>query len=749
MRKIWDIYRLDIKNIVTNMSILIVIGGLIFLPSLYAWFNIKASWDPYGQTDQIPIGVVNEDEGATIRDEDINVGKDLVENLKENDAMNWKFVDREKAMSEVEYGNYYAVITIPKNFSEKLATVTSGEPEKAEMDYYVNEKINAIAPKITDKGVSVIVEEISSEFISTVNGAIFDMFNEIGLELEEDYPDIQNFKEYVFNMEEELPKIHDTLLDTEGDADDADKLIKNALGKVPEAESILDDGLSQIDKALKVLGNIEDEVNEMSPKIEKELKSIQSKVHEVNDAIKELDGSDISFSDVQTGIDDIDEDISKFREKLSSIEDTLTSVQSGLQDGTAGESEEKPAEEEENEDEENNDEEAPVEDNVNNLEEEKENIQAVIDEIQAMDETLGKIQSESKEIHQFVEDVEKDVKEKIDFDGIPTDKVDELVTVYTDEIVPTLTEEIKNAKGTLQEAKGMVVDIKDAIPEVKRLLNNTNDHLGEGQELLTDVLNEYPYVNDKVKETADKIRDLEDETDLNEIIELLKNDPESEKGFFSEPVKLHKNEIFPIKNYGTGMTPFYTVLAFWVGGLLLISLLTTDITDDPNIKPRHMYFGRLFTFLTIGFFQAIIAILGNLFILKVEVSSILAFIGFGLIVGAVFMTIIYTVVSIFGDVGKAMIIILLVLQIAGSGGTYPVVLLPKFFQMINPLLPFTYAVDLMREAVGGIVTKRVIRDLVVLLGFGSAFVLIGAFLKAPLNKLMSKVMGSKGSRLFH
>src|SRR5699024_6755327 len=256
------------------------------------------------------------------------------------------------------------------------------------------------------------------------------------------------------------------------------------------------------------------------------------------------------------------------------------------------------------------------------------------------------------------------------------------------------------------------------------------------------------YVNDKIKETADKIRDLEDETDLNEIIELLKNDPDSEKGFFAEPVQLHKNEIFPIKNYGTGMTPFYTVLAFWVGGLLLISLLTTDITDDPNIKPRHMYFGRLLTFLTIGFFQAIIAILGNLFILKVEVSSILAFIGFGLIVGAVFMTIIYTVVSIFGDVGKAMIIILLVLQIAGSGGTYPVVLLPKFFQMINPILPFTYAVDLMREAVGGIVTKRVIRDVVVLLGFGSAFVLIGAFLKGPLNKFMSKVMGSKGSRLF-
>src|SRR5699024_4095171 len=162
-----------------------------------------------------------------------------------------------------------------------------------------------------------------------------------------------------------------------------------------------------------------------------------------------------------------DEDIPKFREKLSSIEDTLTSVQSGLQEGAAGESEEQPAEGEGEEDEENNDEEARAEDNVNDEEEEKENIQAVSDESRAKDERLGKKQCESKEIHQFVEDVEKDVKEKIDFDGIPTDKVDELVTVYTDEIVPTLTEEIKNARGTLQEAKGMVVDIKDAIPEVK------------------------------------------------------------------------------------------------------------------------------------------------------------------------------------------------------------------------------------------------------------------------------------------
>src|SRR5699024_8354162 len=151
------------------------------------------SWDPYGQTDQIPIGVVNEDTGATVRGEEIDVGQELVDTLKDNDTMDWKFVDKETAMDNVEYGDYFAVIVVPENFSENLSTVIENDPQKATVEYYVNEKINAIAPKITEKGASVIVEQISSNFISTVNGVIFDMFNDIGLEIEKDLPVIELF----------------------------------------------------------------------------------------------------------------------------------------------------------------------------------------------------------------------------------------------------------------------------------------------------------------------------------------------------------------------------------------------------------------------------------------------------------------------------------------------------------------------------------------------------------------------------
>lgn len=711
MRNIWDIYRLDIKNIVTNFSVLIVIGGLIFLPSLYAWFNIKASWDPYGQTDQIPIGVVNEDEGATIRGEDIHVGDDLVSILEENDAMNWQFVDREKAMEEVEYGNIYAVMVIPKNFTEKLGSVTSGDPEKANMEYYVNEKINAISPKITDKGVSVIVEEISSEFISTVNGVIFEMFNEIGLELEEDYPDIQTFKDYVFSLEESLPDIHEVLTSTENDANDAEKLIANALAKIPEVESIAANGLQKINDTINLLEEVETTLDEISPIIKADLEKAQTAIHDVNDKLKELDESDIAFDKLEKSIEDVDKKMDSVIKELADAEASLQSVQ-------------------------------------DELEEDNEELATVIDEISQMKDSLEDLAKESDEIKLYAKEVKQEFNSFIDFDGVSTETIDQFVTTYTDTIEPTLRSEIQGGKQTLLDAREMITDIQGTIPEVKSLLENTSNHLDDGQELLASVLNEYPYVNDKVKETAKKIRGLEEETDLNEIIELLKNDPESEKGFFAEPVVLNKNEVFPIPNYGTGMTPFYTVLAMWVGGLLLISLLTTDIKDDPTIKSRHMYFGRLLTFLTIGFFQALIVVLGDVFLLKVQVSSLPYFILFGLLVSFVFMTIIYTVVSIFGDVGKALIIILLVLQIAGSGGTYPVVLLPKFFQMINPILPFTYAVDLMREAVGGIVWKRTLRDIITLIGFGSAFILAGSFLKTPINAFMSKVMGSKGSRLF-
>jgi putative membrane protein len=192
------------------------------------------------------------------------------------------------------------------------------------------------------------------------------------------------------------------------------------------------------------------------------------------------------------------------------------------------------------------------------------------------------------------------------------------------------------------------------------------------------------------------------------------------------------------------------VLSVWVGALLLISLLAVDVADRKGYTGRQIYFGRLLTFLSIGFLQTIIVTSGDLLILGVPAKHPFWMIVFGLLISLVFMLIVYTLVSVFGNIGKALAIVMLVLQIAGSGGTYPVVLLPKFFQIISPFLPFTYAVDLMREAVGGIIWQKGLRDALLLSLFGLAAVLFGAFLKEPVNKKTKAFLEkSKQAGLFH
>lgn len=208
--------------------------------------------------------------------------------------------------------------------------------------------------------------------------------------------------------------------------------------------------------------------------------------------------------------------------------------------------------------------------------------------------------------------------------------------------------------------------------------------------------------------------------------------------------------MFPISNYGTAMTPFYTVLSIWVGCLLLISLLSVDIHNHTQYSIRAIYFGRLLTFATFSFIQTLIITIGDIVILDGSISSPYYFIPFGLFISLVFVTVVYTLVSVFGNVGKALAIVMLVLQIAGSGGTYPVELLPGFFQLINPFLPFTYAIEMMREAVGGIIWTKVWVDLAFLSCFWLVFILFGFYLKKLLSEKMELFMNkTRGLDIFH
>ena len=185
------------------------------------------------------------------------------------------------------------------------------------------------------------------------------------------------------------------------------------------------------------------------------------------------------------------------------------------------------------------------------------------------------------------------------------------------------------------------------------------------------------------------------------------------------------------------MTPFYTVLSLWVGILLLMSLLSTNVHGD--YKPSEVYFGRGLTFLTLTIIQALIVSLGDIYLLKVQVLNIPLFILISVFTSIVFTSIVYSLVSVFGNIGKAIGVILLVIQVAGSGGTFPIQVTPQFFQNVHPLLPFTYAISAMRETIGGIYMPNLTKDISVLAIFILIFILFTIFLKKPINKITKKV----------
>ncbi|SIT80408.1 YhgE/Pip domain-containing protein [Edaphobacillus lindanitolerans] len=771
MRNAWKIAKTDFRNIGTNWVAAILVGGLVFLPSLYAWFNIYASWDPYGRTDRLPVAVVNEDRGADVRDEHIDVGKQLVESLKKNKNIDWKFTDRKDAMDEVTNGKYFAAIIVPEDFSEKLGTVVSGNPQKAEMEYYVNEKINSIAPKITEKGATSVVQKLSSEFTSTVNRVIFDMFNQIGLEIQQDLPDIEKFEQYVFMAEEQLPGVHDLLQSAYGDAENADAMISKAQNAMPEAKRLTNEGLGTINRTLGYLNDAEKQLAAISPKIDKDLETASRVSKEVNDMLTKIQNTDLDttqLDEAKKRLDDrmteaiqstanIGDELRKLKEMAAAAPDPSPSLPVNPNTGAGGD---QAGGTDQNG--ESGQTERPVAPDVKlpevkpdtTLPERRKRIDEAIESTDRLQGLLQEAQTNARAVDEAATGYADQAKGWLsDIQKIAQNvsvSIDSYSKEYHDTIKPTIDKEIAGAKKTLTEAKTMLTGIQDTIPQAEKILNSTAGDLAKGETVIKDVLNQYPYVYTKVSELADRIREIQGETDINDIIDLLVNNPEAERDFFQQPIVLHENKLFPIKNYGTGMTPFYTVLSIWVGCLLLISLLSTDVHREETFHPRTVYFGRLITFSAIGLLQALVVTLGDLFVLGVEVAEPAGFVLSGLFISLVFMSIVYTLVSVFGDVGKAMAIVMLVLQIAGSGGTYPVVLLPDFFRGLSPFLPFTYAIDLMREMTGGAVQARVMRDVPILLGIAVAFILFGSFFKARLTNSMNKLMKkSRESGLFH
>ncbi len=703
MNNIFKIYKDDIKKIFTNYAALIVFIALSILPSLYAWFNIKASWDPYGKeaTSQIKIGVVNKDKGAELKGEFKNIGNQIIDQLKENDVMGWQFVSEKEAVKAVEEGSYYAMITIPEEFSEDILSLITDDIKKGKIIYTVNEKVNAIAPKITVKGATAVQENVNKTVIETVSDIVLSTAKDLGIEVEGQLPKLDNLYDKLVEIQSKFKDLYETTdLAYDGVNKVAD-LVTNLQNDIPLITDTLNSTKGLATNLIDFITTSQGEINNIAPTIKTDIGLVKDLADEVSSYV------DVVINAIKTNGENVKVLLENLSTKVSSLKEYVTSIrvlvekingqsQNGVLSGVLSQLE-------------------TAENNLNQLYNEIESIRNLLDNGNVLD--TSKLEN-AKTVLNDVSNIAGNLYEKFD-----TEILGNINTILN-----TANDSAKGALEILQRAQ-------DKLPQVEEILTIVSALCNKGNEGIKYAKDNLPRAEEIVNEVTSKVAKIKDSSDLKDLLKLIANNVEERSNYLTSPVELEENSLYPMRNYGTAMTPFYSVLALWVGMTLLVSMFSVEAHGEYN--HMEVYFGKLLLFLTIGMTQALIVSLGDLYLLKIYCVNPALFVTGILFTSVVFVAIVYSLVSVFGNVGKVTAIILLVLQVAGSGGTFPIQLTPKFFQIINPFLPFTYAISFAREAIGGVVQSVLVKDIVIMLIYIVVSILISIFLKKPINNLLS------------
>lgn len=713
------IFRRDMKAIFNSWVTMVIIAALIVLPALYAWFNIKACWDPYGNTSALSVAVVNLDKGAMYRDIKVTAGADIVKQLENNKKIGWKFVSKSEAANGVKYGTYYASITIPESFSKNLLSIITDEvPTKATMIYSVNEKTNAIAEKITDKGSSSLQDEVTRAFIQTASDKVMSILNQLGVELENNKPVIKNIIDTIIDLDSKMPEIGENIDNAYNASVVFHQYIKNVQGDIPTISDTLN-------KSTALAQSNSDNVKKMQASLDKLVASLENQqavIKNSENTTKLLltntqNYSPLDFNNAKQILTTVDGSVSNSINKIDNniinlklIEDSLN--KNGDISSTAAI------------DKLIND----LTDIKNNLQNQRSNVKNTIESIDTGADSVQKL-------------VPAAINKALDNANQAVNSINNVVDDFNKNTVPAMQSTMASFVGISNNTLSLLQSAQGNLPLISSLLDASEYGAGEGEKTLLDIKNKFPEIQSIVHKNADKLKSLNEDKRYDEVVKLLKKNAKDESEFLAEPVKLTENKVYAIPNYGSAMSPFYTTLAIWVGSFIVLALLSVEVNnfeDGKDLRPVEKYFGRYFTILAIAILQAVVVTLGDIFLLKAYVVSPGMFVVFSIYVAIIFSIFIYTNVSVFGNVGKAIIMIALVLQVSASGGTFPIELTPSFFQDINPLLPFKYAIGGMRETVAGILPEALLYNISALAVYLIIALLAGIFLKGIINRVLHR-----------
>ena len=711
------ILRRDLLRLIKVPAAWVVIVGLSFIPSLYAWFNIVGFWDPYGNTSHIRVAVANSDRGAELPSgTTLNIGDQLEAQLKENDQMGWHFVTSKAALQEVRTGQSYAALIIPPDFSQRLTAVLSGHIDPPKIKYYVNEKANAVAPKITGTGATTVDERINASFASVVSKTVAEKIDEAASSI------IDKTQEIHLELNGAITKANTAFTNAANSLNEAGSKVSTGYAKVVQARH----SLASFDQAAASSQNLLADLEQLTNSARTDVNALPAQVSTLGKSTTTAlnQAADKATQAANT----IDSALAKTDTQV----DTVVADLAGVNDLTQ----------------------KLLEELQKTLPTDQTQIQQIIADIEAHQkensQLLGNITTLSSEVSQIRSNITQLVRESAQksqaFTDILTDTHHE-VTAQLPQINQGLNQ-VDAARATLGSALSMLQAQKSTfdnlLTQVDKLLDLTQNTIGTTQNLLHSLEGD-------MEVARTDLQALSSSSLIYGLAEKLQVSPAHIAEFMQSPTQLETKPVFPVAAYGSAMAPFLTSLALWIGAFALVVIIRLEVSKKgiQSTKPltyRQRYYGRLMLLSIFCALQATIVSIGNL-VIGVQVVSTAAYIFTNITVGLVYLSIIYALSTTFQHVGKGLCVVLLIIQIPGASGLYPIEMMPGFFRCLYPFFPFTYGINAAREVVGGFYGSRWGHDMGILFAVAALACAWGVQMRpylVNLNRLFSKQLLASG-----
>ena len=719
MKAVWEIFRADLSRAHRSVISMVVVLGLVVLPSFFAWFNISASWDPFANTKNLRIAIANTDKGykSDLIPLEVNIGNRVVSALRTNEQFNWVIDSEEQAIEKTRSGEYYAAVVIPPDFSKEMLTFFSSDAHSTPLTYYINEKKNGLAPKIAGQGAERVSAQINQIFAQTVAEIAVDTASSLSDSLS-DPTNVRGIQALNSRLESTSQRLNAAATSADAYA-----------GLIASSVQLVDSTQTMIASASKARDPLESAANNASASVDQisvgasQAASVLSSA--VSASAQSLGALSASIDDVYSrGGSSVASAVATLRSQASSVGNQATQylhVKETLANlpGT------------------------PISQDV------LDRLQASADRLSALQNAINKLADDMEKNAADAGSNHQDVKSLVG-------QAQSAISSLKSDVDSSLRPQLERLSGTINSATSSMENLRAQLSAASSSVNDGSNGVREG---LSKLQSTFSGIGTQLREASQKIADIHNK--LNDALEsgnlakvrtIIGSDPQALAVALAAPVGITTIPVYPVDNFGSQMAPFYTALALWVGSVLMIITIRSDVTTENVVegldsshpavgyfKRHHLglwegFLGRYLIFGLIALTQATILSLGLLFFVKIQHVHPWLFMCTAWAIALVFSFLLYTFIATFGNAGKALGVLFLVLQITGAGGSFPLAILPNFFRSISPYLPATHGITALRAAIAGYSGGEYV-DAMLLLG---VFVLVAALLGFGLRPLLIK-----------